>query len=496
MVRYSRGAQLIAYPDAMGGTLRTLADLLSHEMQGWFPGGVHVLPPFPSSADRGYAPLRYDRIEPRFGTWSDLEALARLTPVTLDVMVNHLSRHAPEFLDYERRGRSSPHADLFLRPDKVWPGGEVPAEDLRRLFLRKPDHPFLDVAIAESGATERVWATFGSSRNESEQIDLDWTSPLTLTMYESWFATLAAAGVAEVRLDAVGYLVKRPGTSCFMVEPEIWDAIGQLAAVAERHGLAILPEVHATPDVVEQLDDHGYATYDFVLPGLVLEALRTTRPRRLVAHLAHLSSSRVTTLDCHDGIPIQPDLIGVVHEVDLMELTERLVQRGANVNRILGAAERGIGFDAHQVNISYLDAAGGDDGMAVARAVQLFAPGRPQVYYQGLLGGGNDDGAVEATGEGRAINRTDYSVDAVRRALRSDIAQRQCRLLELRAGHPAFDAERPTVEQTCDVSFCIRWEHDAAWCQLDVDLAAVTATVSTSPDASSGPGSDLPDGPI
>ncbi len=480
----------------MGGTLATLTELLTHEMAGWFPGGVHVLPPFPSSADRGFAPLRYDRIDPRFGSWSDLEALARLAPVTLDAMVNHLSRHAPEFRDFERHGRSSPHADLFLRPDKVWPGGEVPDEDLRRLVLRKPDHPFLDVAVSETGVSDRVWATFGSGRNESEQIDLDWTSPLTQAMYESWFTTLAGAGVAEVRLDAVGYLAKRAGTSCFMVEPEIWDAIGGLAAIAERHGLTVLPEVHAVPEVVERLDRHGYSTYDFVLPGLMLEALRTARPGRLVAHLTSLPTSRVTTLDCHDGVPIQPDLVGVVHETDLIELTDELVRRGANVSRILGAAERGIGFDAHQVNISYLDAAGGDDGMVVARAVQLFAPGRPQVYYQGLLGGGNDTAAVEATGEGRSINRTDYSLEAVRRALRSDVTQRQQRLLRFRAAHPAFVARRPTVRQTGDSGFSIRWDHDGSWCRLDVDLAGVTATVSATPDVSSGSGSTLTDTPV
>ena len=26
-----------------------------------------------------------------------------------------------------------------------------------------------------------------------------------------------------VRLDAVGYVIKKPGTSCFMVEPEIYE---------------------------------------------------------------------------------------------------------------------------------------------------------------------------------------------------------------------------------------------------------------------------------
>ena len=58
--------QLLTYPDSLGGDLRALGDLLEGPLAGIFRG-VHVLPPFPSSGDRGFAPLTYDRIEPRFG---------------------------------------------------------------------------------------------------------------------------------------------------------------------------------------------------------------------------------------------------------------------------------------------------------------------------------------------------------------------------------------------------------------------------------------------
>src|SRR6476646_11956545 len=101
--------------------------------------GVHVLPPFPSSGDRGFAPVSYEEIDPDFGSWADVERIAADHDVLLDLMINHISRQSPEFQDFERRGRESPNAGLFITLDKIWPNGAPPAEDVARIFLRKPD---------------------------------------------------------------------------------------------------------------------------------------------------------------------------------------------------------------------------------------------------------------------------------------------------------------------------------------------------------------------
>ena len=87
--------------------------------------GVHVLPPFPSSGDRGFAPLTYDQIDPRFGTWDDIGRLAEHHDVLLDLMINHISRQSREFEDFLRHGRASPYGDLFITLDKVWPDGDA-----------------------------------------------------------------------------------------------------------------------------------------------------------------------------------------------------------------------------------------------------------------------------------------------------------------------------------------------------------------------------------
>ncbi len=460
--------QLLTYPDSLGGDLSALGDLLEGPLDGLFHG-VHILPPFPSSGDRGFAPLTYLEIESRFGGWTDIERIGSRHDVLLDLMINHLSRQSPEFRAFAQDGRASPSADLFITLDKVWPDGEPPAADLARIFLRKPDAPFSTVRIASSGVEERVWTTFGNAE-WSEQIDLDVTSPATRSLIHRWLAGFAEHGVRIVRLDAVGYVIKRAGTTCFMVEPEIYAFLDWISEVASGLGLVILPEVHDRYPTHQRLAAHGFWTYDFVLPGLVLQALETGDPRRLAAHLATSPDRQFTTLDCHDGIPVRPDLDGILEPVEMQELADLVERRGGNVNRMLSAADA-TGVDVHQLNCTYLSALGGDEERYLAaRAIQLFAKGVPQVYYVGLLAGRNDVEAVARTGDGRAINRHDYPRDEVDEALRAPVVQRFLELIRLRNTHPAFEGAL-TVRTEGSERLCMGWQHEGAACSLDVDLA-------------------------
>jgi glycosidase len=173
--------QLLTYPDSLGGDLRNLAVLLDGPLAGLFRG-VHILPPFPSSGDRGFAPLTYRAIDSRFGNWLDIRRIGERHDVLLDLMINHLSRQSPEFRDFEQRGRSSRYADMFITLDKIWPDGTPPAADVARIFLRKPESPFSTVTIVDSGYPEQVWTSFGTA-DWSEQIDLDVTSGTALLRF-------------------------------------------------------------------------------------------------------------------------------------------------------------------------------------------------------------------------------------------------------------------------------------------------------------------------
>jgi sucrose phosphorylase len=469
------GPQLLTYPDALGGDLSAMRTLLEGPLEGLF-SGVHILPPFPSSADRGFAPVTYREIDPRFGDWEDIAAIAADHDVLLDLMVNHVSRQSEEFRDFAKHGRRSRWADLFITVDKVWPDGRAPAEDVARIFLRKPDHPFSTITIGDSGEQETIWTSFGTA-DWSEQVDLDLRSPVARALISDWLTFLAARGVSIVRLDAVGYVVKKAGTSCFMVEPEIWEVMEWLARTADGLGLTLLPEVHDVYATHEQLTAHGYWTYDFVLPGLVLDAFGSTDATRLAAHLARSPERQFTTLDCHDGIPVRPDLDGVLEPAEMLRLATGVLAHGGNVNRILSASHTDE-VDVHQLNCTYYSALGEDDERYLAaRAIQLFARGIPQVYYVGLLAGANDHLAVERTGEGRAINRHDYTAAEIASALERPVVRRLIELIRLRATHPAF-AGRLDVTSPDPASLHMTWSSGSDRCRLEVDLVSGRISVS------------------
>jgi sucrose phosphorylase len=467
--------QLLTYPDSLGGTLGAIADLLEGPLQGLFRG-VHVLPPFPSSADRGFAPVTYGEIDPRFGTWHDIARISRGHDVLLDLMINHISRQSPQFQDFVRRGRRSPAADLFITLDKVWPGGRPDPDDVARIFLRKPDAPFSTVTIAETGEAERIWTSFGT-REWSEQIDLDVTADATRGLIADWLRSFASRGVRIVRLDAIGYVIKKPGTTCFMVEPEIYEFLRWVTDVAAALGLVVLPEVHDVYPTHQRLSAHGFWTYDFVLPGLLLHTFRTGRPERLARHLAASPDRQFTTLDCHDGIPVRPDLDGILAPDEMRALAAQVRDRGGNVNRILSAAHADE-VDIHQLNSTYYSALDCDDGRYVAaRAIQLFARGVPQIYYVGLLAGENDQLAVDRTAEGRAINRHDYGIDEVTAALRRPVVEQVAELIRLRNTHPAFDGEL-SVDGPDARRIGLWWMRGDARLGLEVDFEAGHASIS------------------
>jgi sucrose phosphorylase len=465
--------QLLTYPDSLGGTIADVASVLRGPLDGLF-SGIHILPPFPSTGDRGFAPVTYDRIDPRFGSWADIEDLGRTHAVVLDVMVNHISRRSPEFMAFARDGLRSPTADLFITPDKVWPGGQVPEEEVARLFLRRSTGPFSTFATG-SGDVLTVWTTFGEGPM-SEQVDIDLAGQAGRDMVEGWLAGLAAHGVSMVRLDAVGYVVKKAGTTGFMVEPEIWTFLDWVTAAADHVGLALLPEIHDVRATHSKVTAHGLWTYDFALPGLVLHALTTGESTRLAAHLASSPDRVVTTLDCHDGIPVRPDLDGLLEPAEMQAVVDLVVDRGGNINRILARTHAVEGVDAHQLNITYFAALGlDDDRYLAARAIQLFARGIPQVYYVGLLAGTNDHGAVAASGEGRAINRHDYSRTELDAALAQPVVRRLAELVRLRNTHPAFDGSLTVSSDGHTMR--MTWANGASVATLDADLASGTAGV-------------------
>ena len=402
--------QLITYPDSLGGDLKSLNHVLLEHFSDIFKGGVHILPPFPSSGDRGFAPKTYLEIEPTFGTWDDIKSIGENFDILVDLMVNHISKQSEYFQDFLKKGQKSEYADLFITLDKLWEDGKPVQADIDKMFLRRP-LPYSTFTIEETGEEEKVWTTFGKT-DPSEQIDLDVKSEQVKQLLTEFFMNFKEQNVKIVRLDAVGYVIKKLGTSCFFVEPEIYEFLDWIMELAKSLEIELLPEVHSHYSIQYKLSEHGCWIYDFILPYRVLETLINKNSEDLIHYLKNRPHKQFTMLDCHDGVPVKPDLDDLIDTKEARKIVDVCLERGSNLSLILSDEHKAPdGFDVHQIRGTYYSMLNcDDDAYLAARAIQFFTPGVPQVYYVGLLAGENDYENAEKTGDGREINRHNYSL--------------------------------------------------------------------------------------
>jgi sucrose phosphorylase len=481
---------LIVYTARLGGTIRQTGELLRSGF-GDAIGGVHLLPYFTpfDGVDAGFDPVDHTAVDPRLGTWEDIRNISRDYQVTTDMIVNHMSSHSAQFRDVLARGQDSPFAPMFLSLSTVFPDGAT-EDDLARIYRPRPGLPFTAMRV---GAEKRLmWTTF-----TSEQVDIDVESEPGRAYLLQILDALAGAGVSLVRLDAVGYAIKRAGTTCFMI-PQTFAFIDRIRAAANERGLEVLVEVHSHYEDQVRIATQVDWVYDFALPPLLLHTLFTGDGTALLHWLRVRPHNAMTVLDTHDGIGVidvgpgelradgtRPD--GLLTPGQVEALVEEIHRRTRGESRqATGAAASNL--DLYQVNSTYYAALGGDDqAYLIARAVQFFVPGVPQVYYVGALAGGNDMDLLAATGVGRDINRHRYTPEEVRCELRRPVVRELMALMRIRSTHPAFDGAFSLLSADA-TAMSLEWrggdrgEHLA---RLDVDWRTREASIRLS--AADGP---------
>jgi sucrose phosphorylase len=460
---------LITYPDSMGSNLLELHYVLrryfSHAI-----GGVHLLPFYPSSADRGFSPMTYDEVDPAFGTWEDVDMIGKDFDLTFDFMVNHISRQSVFFQDYLENGVDSEYADMFMPFSKLSPSGEINEEDLNKVYTRKPRPPYTVIQRAD-GSREKIWCTF-----DYEQIDLDLTSPKTKKVLRNFLIRLARTNAKMIRMDAIAYTTHQLGTNCFFLEPQIWETLNWLKEYIAPFNTIMLPEVHEHYRYHQKIAAKGYWTYDFALPMLVLHTLYHHTSERLKNWFRICPRHQLTTLDTHDGM-------GVVDVQDLLSPEEieatlnGLDEKGSNTRKIYSGEEY-QNLDIYQVNCTYYSALEcNDDSYIAARTIQFFAPGVPQVYYVGLLAGENDIELVERTKNGRDINRHNFSLDEIAENINKPVVQRLLRLMEFRNSYPAFNGQFVIVDAPDD-QIELAWTQSPHHATAHIDLNTYRSVIT------------------
>jgi sucrose phosphorylase len=472
------GPQLIAYADRFGGDLPGLRDLLRGPLAEAFDG-VHVLPfftPF-DGADAGFDPVDHRQVDSRLGSWADIRELSETHAVMADMIVNHVSSSSPQFRDVEQHGADSPYAGLFLTMGAVYPGGAT-EDDLTGIYRPRPGLPFTAMTLGDR--RRLVWTTF-----TPQQVDIDVRHPQGRAYLDSVLDQLTGAGVSMIRLDAVGYAVKTPGTSSFMT-PETFDFIDELTASARSRGAEVLVEIHAHYERQIAIASRVDRVYDFALPPLVLHTLYTGDPAALRRWLSIRPANAVTVLDTHDGIgviDVGPDQLpprrpGLLTADQVDALVEQIHSRsGGESRKATGWAASNL--DVYQVNCTYYDALGRDDAAyLIARAIQLFTPGIPQIYYVGLLAGVNDMDLLARTGTGRDINRHRYDPAEIEQALERPVTRTLFGLLRHRRTHAAFGGDFTLAGDGAQLR--MSWTAGEHRAELTVDCRERTAVAAFS----------------
>lgn len=299
---------LITYPDSLGKNLKELDEILSEDLKGAV-GGIHLLPFFPSTGDRGFAPTGYTEVDSKFGDWSDIEKIGKKYYLMFDFMINHISRQSKFYKDFKQKKDKSKYADLFLSWDKFWPEGCPTRKDIDLIYKRKDRAPYQEITFTD-GSKEKLWNTFGE-----EQIDMDVRKEVTQKFIKDTLRALIDHGADIIRLDAFAYAVKKLDTNDFFVEPEIWDLLKQVQDDISDKGAMILPEIHEHYSMPFKISKHGYYIYDFALPMVTLYSLYSGKSNRLADWLKKCPMKQFTTLDTHDGI-------GVVDARDILSPDE------------------------------------------------------------------------------------------------------------------------------------------------------------------------------
>lgn len=468
--------QLITYVDRIGcRNIEELQALITGPLKGLF-GGLHILPfYFPiDGEDAGFDPIDHTLIDPRLGTWEDLRLLSGEVGIMADLIVNHMSDQSKEFQDYLKKGAQSNYASLFLSYDKVFPDGATES-DILSIYRPRPNLPFTNYKL-DDGTSQLIWTTFTSN-----QVDIDVKSAEGQLYLEGILDVMHQGGVSLIRLDAVGYAIKKPGTSCFMLE-ETFEFIEELSQKARERQMEILVEIHSYYKTQIEIAKRTDYVYDFALPVLVLDTLFNNNADNLKYWLSISPRNAITVLDTHDGIGIvdvgsadgEPGLI----PDDILDRIVEQIHHNSKGESLKATGAAASNLDLYQVNCTYFDALGRDDmSYLIARAIQFFVPGVPQVYYVGFFAGHNDMTLLEKTNVGRDINRHYYTQEEIQEQLETPFLKSFKELLLFRNNHPAFDGEFILHESLSHIIHIERREadHNAA---LHVNLLDKTLRIS------------------
>jgi len=322
------------------------------------------------------------------------------------------------------------------------------------------------------------------NRNYLGQMDLNAQSEEVWQFYDETLRRLRDHGGRLVRLDAFAYLHKEPGASNFFNTPGTWEYLARLRQIADKYDLTLLPEIHSEYGnrLHENVAAEEFPIYDFFFPGLVIHALDSGSSKYLLRWIREILEKNISTINmlgCHDGIPVLDlrgkEIDGVAHDGLLSDdeidaVIDQIMDRGGRVKNLYGPDGRKIAY--YQINATFFSALGEDERkLRLARAIQMFMPGTPQVWYLDIFAGKNDYAAADKGGPAghKEINRTTLANSDVDQGLSRIVVRDQLELMRLRNISPAFQGELE-IHDSDEHRLHLTWKHNGCVATLNADL--------------------------
>ena len=463
-----KDALLITYADMLQDArllpLETLQKFAQKYLQG-VVSGIHLLPFYPHSSDDGFSVIDYHQVDPALGDWADIQHLSQDFALMFDVVVNHVSSQSAWFQGFLRGDPR--YQDYFITIDD--------APDLT-MVVRPRTTPLLTYFDTLSGSRQ-VWTTFSA-----DQIDLNYKNPKVLLELVDLLLFYAAHGAQLIRLDAIAFVWKEPGTPCVHL-PQTHAIVRLIRAIYDwvTPYMLIITETNVPhADNLSYFGDgsnEAHLVYNFTLPPLLLHTFRTGNCSTLNAWVDtfKLPSDQITFfnfLASHDGIGLNPAR-GILSDAEIEALVNQAERHGGLVSY---KANANGSRSPYELNINYYDALNDPqslepldlqvDRFICSQAVMLSLVGLPGIYFHSLFGSRGWTEGVKLLGYTRAINRRKLSRMDLEQALddpdarRAKIYSRYKRLLLARASRAGFDpyGEQQSISLGPEVFGLMRWK--------------------------------------
>jgi sucrose phosphorylase len=316
------------------------------------------------------------------------------------------------------------------------------------------------------------------------QMDVNAASPLVWEFYEETLKKLSGYGCTILRLDAFAYLHKQVGESNFFNKPGTWEYLERIKKIAQQNNLMLLPEIHAEYGLHlhDEVANEGYYIYDFFLPGLTIHTIENQTSKALISWAKEIIAKgykTVNMLGCHDGIPVL-DLKGkevngvynkgLLEDAEIEKIMTTIMERGGRVKNLYDPSGNKISY--YQINATFFSALGEDEQkLLLARAIQMFMPGMPQVWYLDIFAGKNNYEAADNGGSAghKEINRTTLSMQDIEQGLETEVVQHQLEIIRLRNTSNAFSGQ-VVINDVLDDKIDVEWTNDKSIMHLKADL--------------------------